>query len=97
MMKLEAIGYISQSAEIKETPSKKEYAFFIVNVLDEKGKESFIKCFFYGCSPKRAKTLQSGAKLIVWGRLNLSLFEKTSGDTDININLNVDDIHLIGS
>lgn len=96
-MKLEIIGYISQSAEIKTTPGNKEYAFFIVNVKDEKGNESFVKCYFYGCSPKRVKALQAGAKLIVWSKLNLSLFEKTSGGTEININLNVDDIHLIAA
>lgn len=95
MLKLEVIGYISQSAEIKQTPAKKEYAFFIVNTIDEKGNESFIKCFFYGCSANRSKTLKSGSKIIVWGKLNLSFFDKKDGTKEININLNVDDVHLI--
>lgn len=95
MIKVEVIGYINKSAEIRETPTKKEYAFFVVNEMDEKGHENYIKCFFYGCSKSRCKTLTAGKKIIVWGKQNVSLFEKDNGEKEININVNVTDIHLI--
>jgi single-stranded DNA-binding protein len=96
MIKAEIIGFITKDAEIKATPTTgKEYAYFVINTIDEKEKESFVKCFFYGCSKKRSKTLIAGKKIIVWGKMNLSLFDKQNGEKDININVNVDDIHLI--
>lgn len=96
MIKVEIIGFISRSAEIMETPTtKKKYSYFVINEIDEKGKENFINCYFYGCSDKRTKALQAGKKIIVWGKQNLSLFDKGNGDINININVNVDDVYLL--
>lgn len=94
MFKVEIIGYVTESAVIKTTPARKEYVFFIINEKDEKGKESFIKCYYYGCSKDRCKSIQAGKKIIVWGRQNLSIFEKDNGEREINININVTEIYF---
>ena len=90
------MGYISQDAVSKTTPtSNKEYAFFIVVSKDDKNKDTYVRCYLYGCSPKRLKTLTTGTKVIVYGEQNVSLFNKDNGESDINININVDKLYFI--
>jgi len=85
----EIIGYVSKDAEMRESATKKSYAFFTVIAADEKGKDHFFKCYLYGCSEKRCKAIKSGLNVNVWGKLTVSLFKKDNGEYDINLNLNV--------
>lgn len=92
----QVVGYITQDAVNKVTPStKKEYAFFIVVSKDDKNKDTFVRCYLYGCSDKRLKTLTVGTKVIIYGEQNVSLFQKDNGESDINININVDKLLFI--
>lgn len=91
----QVIGIIVREAEMKKIPNtQKEYAFFIVVSKDEKERETFVKCYLYGCSKPRFKTLKVGTKIIVWGRQNVNIFKKENGETEININLNVTETYL---
>jgi single-stranded DNA-binding protein len=94
MIRTEIIGFISKDAEMRTTPGGKEYAFFTVVAKDEKEKEYFYKCYLYGCSERRCKSLKLGIEVSVWGKQNVSIFEKDNGEKEINFNLNVDDIHF---
>jgi single-stranded DNA-binding protein len=94
MIRIEIIGFISKDAEMRTTPSGKDYAFFTVVAKDEKDKEYFFKCYLYGCSERRCKSLISGIEVSIWGRQNVSIFNKDNGEYEINFNLNVDDIHF---
>lgn len=90
----QVIGSISTDAEMKTTPSKKEYAYFIVKSKNEKEAITFVKCYMYGCSAARLKTLKAGSKVVVMGTQNVSLFDKDNGEKEINININVDKLYF---
>lgn len=88
----QVIGHLTADAEMRTTPTKKEYAYFIVKSKNEKEVFTYVTCFLYGCSQARLKALKSGSKVWVNGTQNHSAFVKDDGSIEVNININVDRI-----
>lgn len=76
-------GYICKPPIYRKTPLGREIADILIAVNRPYGKSDYIPCIAWGRNARYAASLEVGAHMLVWGRVQSREYTKKVGEEDI--------------
>lgn len=76
-------GYICKPPIYRKTPLGREIADILIAVNRPYGKSDYIPCIAWGRNARYAASLEVGAHMLVWGRVQSREYTKKVGEEDL--------------
>lgn len=76
-------GYVCKPPIYRKTPLGREIADILIAVNRPYGKSDYIPCIAWGRNARYASTLEVGAHLLVWGRVQSREYTKKINEEDV--------------
>jgi hypothetical protein len=76
-------GYICKAPIYRKTPLGREIADVLVAVNRPYGKSDYIPCIAWGRNARYAASLEVGAHLMIWGRVQSREYTKKISETEV--------------